>query len=312
MAGKRTIERELRLNGGPFVYPPLPKASQPGAPKAAPTPPVKPAVDLPVPFIHQLWDVPEPFDGHWACGPTSMTMVLAYYQLLRRKPTPVSRPALHSSDLGWYICNTFSQNGKTLNKTAQSPSGPTPGIYGTALDNYGTPAEPNWVTGATGLSALARIFLSGQTMQVVVKPKIMNGSQETIFLQRKPFEAKVKAALDGGHPVIVSGRFFWKAPRFYDHILVIRGYYQDPGTGELKWLVNDPFGFKTDGSYSGGRVVYRFDEINPKWMCVFGGAAPGRGMASRSSVVGKGKPTAKETDPATPKAKVSQAKKAGG
>lgn len=37
------------------------------------------------------------------------------------------------------------------------------------------------------MSALARIFLSGQTMQVVVKPKLMNGSQETIFLKRKPF-----------------------------------------------------------------------------------------------------------------------------
>ena len=63
----------------------------------------------------------------------------------------------------------------------------TPGIYGTALGNYRTAAQPNWVTGATGLSALARIFLSGQTMQVVVKPKLMNGSQETIFLKRKPF-----------------------------------------------------------------------------------------------------------------------------
>lgn len=209
MAGKKTIERQLRLNGGPSVYPPLPKAS----------------------------------------------------------------------------------------KAAQSPSGPTPGIYGTALDNYGTAAQPNWVTGATGLSALARIFLSGQTMQVVIKPKLTNGSQETIFLKRKPFEAKVKGALQADHPVIVSGRFFWQAPRFYDHIRVIRGYYPDVGPRELKWLVNDPFGFKTDGSFSGGRVVYRFDEINSKWMCVFGGEAPARSIVSRPS--SKAKPPQEPTVPKT-------------
>ena len=59
------------------------------------------ATDLPMPYISQLWHTGVAFNGNWACGPTSVAMVLAYYGRLnpwpfapvRRRPLPA--PSLH-------------------------------------------------------------------------------------------------------------------------------------------------------------------------------------------------------------------------
>ncbi len=37
-------------------------------------------VNLSVPYVHQVFDTADDFNGHCACGPTSAVMALAYFQ----------------------------------------------------------------------------------------------------------------------------------------------------------------------------------------------------------------------------------------
>ena len=43
--------------------------------------------NLTVPYIHQVYDTPDLFNGNWACGHASMVMILAYYGILDPPPT---------------------------------------------------------------------------------------------------------------------------------------------------------------------------------------------------------------------------------
>jgi len=63
-------------------------------------------VDWDVPFIHQLWDTKDSFDGHWACGPTSAVMALAYFnRLAPHRITTSYCPPQHASYYGWYVAD---------------------------------------------------------------------------------------------------------------------------------------------------------------------------------------------------------------
>jgi len=65
-------------------------------------------VNWDVPYIHQLYDTPAWFDGHWACGPTSAVMALAYYQQL----------ASRAEGYGWYVPNQYTQQSACSGATA--------------------------------------------------------------------------------------------------------------------------------------------------------------------------------------------------
>jgi hypothetical protein len=235
-----------------------------------------------VPHIHQLWDTPDVFDGHWACGPTSSTMVLAYYKLLKPKPIRVASPTAHESLYGWYLSNPFSQGSYGFEATAASPHGLVPGIYGTALDNHGSPSNAFWVTGpfktsnsfaprGRGIQAIMEIF--GLKLSVKT-PK------QGRYFKPTEFADLAIANLKRGHPLIMGGDV-----NGYGHVIVVRGFYLEGG--QAKWIVNDPYGFRTSGKVGGGNVVYGFDEIRPRWMCLMGGlatsAAPSK-AASRGLV----------------------------
>jgi hypothetical protein len=254
---------------GPIAYPPTPNlAAFTTRPRALSKPKLsQTVVNLNVPHIHQLWDTPDNFDGHWACGATSSAMVLAYYGLLEPHPIKVSIPGQgkHSSAFGWYLSNQFEHNGHAFNVTAESPGNKVvPGIYGTVLDNH---PGIGWATAPEDLHNRKkgiRVLMGhclpniGNTMSVE-----FNLSEKT----RADVEMSFKQTLDGGHPVIVSGRLFsWR------HIIVLRGYAKNPTTGVLQWIANDPFGYRTSGLPGGGNVVYEYTEINPNWMVRFAGA----------------------------------------
>jgi hypothetical protein len=89
---------------GPVEYPPVPDSASLEVDERALPQATHALVNLEVPHIHQLWDTPENFDGHWACGPTSSAMVLAYYGLLEAHPIKVKVPGqgVRSSEFGWY------------------------------------------------------------------------------------------------------------------------------------------------------------------------------------------------------------------
>ena len=69
------------------------------APRPAPTL----VVNLPVPYVSQVWDSPDGFDGSGSCGPGSLTMVLAYLKKLPEKPVIVTESYPHESALGGNI-----------------------------------------------------------------------------------------------------------------------------------------------------------------------------------------------------------------
>jgi hypothetical protein len=60
----------------------------------------KSVVSLPIPYLSQVWDSPDNFNGGGACGPTSMLMVLAYYQKVAPHPIRVTDSYVHVSEYG--------------------------------------------------------------------------------------------------------------------------------------------------------------------------------------------------------------------
>lgn len=222
------------------------------------------AKNLAVPFIHQLWDTPSTFNGRWACGPTSVAMVLAYYGLLKPNPVPVKAQwhPTKSSLFGRYISDEFNHRGHVFNLKAKTPSGSAAGLYGTTLDNH-----PGWMTGpyitnkaggSRGIAAVMQIFGLGMRISVPKKNR---------YFTANDFAAQVVPNIDRLQPVIVGGDV-----NGLGHVIVIRGYWRTPG-GETIYICNDPFGRGTTGrrEYSGADVDYSFKQINPRWMCLIDG-----------------------------------------
>jgi Peptidase_C39 like family len=69
----------------------------------APLPPAVPVVDLKLPYVMQVWDSPDSFDGGGSCGPCSMIMLLAGLGKRRPKPVAVASSYPHVSAWGGYI-----------------------------------------------------------------------------------------------------------------------------------------------------------------------------------------------------------------
>jgi hypothetical protein len=217
------------------------------APKSLPEPIPNPEVNLDVPFIHQLWDTPDNFNGHWACGPTSTTMVLAHYGVLEPHPITVSAPAGHGheSQFGWYVSNPFTHGGRTFDASAGTPkNGRGQGIYGAVVGQY---CGGGWCARASNIQAVLKHFLGHL------------GNADKFAFKSNEAPEIIKTVLRNRHPVIASGKLFG-----WDHLIVIRGFYEDAGA--TRWIVNDPYGYQTDKSFDGANVVYNWDEINLKWM----------------------------------------------
>jgi hypothetical protein len=271
------------LFDGEIAYPPEPSdADRSSRRRRSVRHPPRADVDLDVPYVHQLWDTPADFNGHWACGPACAVMVLAYYGLLAPRALELARPQPHVSDYGWYVPSSFTHASVTFDAVAATPSGTAAGVYGMVVDRIGNGWGAHYHhANGRGFGPLFAAFLpaAGNGVRCVVGPK-RDGS---IFMQRAPAERLMLESLDDGHPAIVSGRFDFQG-RAYDHLIVVRGYYREMTSNALHWIVNDPYGFETSGTtHDGDRVAYTFDEIRPKWMCVFSGARPTRRDAADPS-----------------------------
>jgi hypothetical protein len=200
---------------------------------------------LDVPYIHQVNDV-DGADGNWACGPTSVLMVLAYYSKLEPWPeyeaklalsggTKLSAPAgqMPSSHGGGgnqemksnyapYLTSAYTYNGHTYSATAPDPRGNrVAGLYGTIAP--------------TGLADWGRIkqVLSWHGLQTQYASPTWNG---------------VVAALKRGHPVLLGNDL---TPA--GHIMVAIGY-----TSNNQLIVNDPYGNRFAPGYgaNNGQGLY--------------------------------------------------------
>ncbi len=68
-----------------------------------PRPKPKLLVSLDVPYVSQVWDSPDSWDGSGSCGPASLTMVLGFFKKLSPKPVNVTASYPHTSALGGNI-----------------------------------------------------------------------------------------------------------------------------------------------------------------------------------------------------------------
>jgi hypothetical protein len=196
------------------------------------TKPGKTIIRLDVPYVHQVNDV-DGADGNWACGPTSVLMVLAYYGKLEPWPRYEAEQAGRPSESGAstqdmksnfapYLTTAYTNNGHTYSATAPDPRGNrVAGLYGTIAP--------------TGLADWGRIkqVLGWHGLQTQYVTPTWNG---------------VVAALKRGHPVLLGNDL---TPA--GHVMVAIGY-----TANNQLIINDPYGNRFTAGYgaNNGQGVY--------------------------------------------------------
>jgi len=193
-------------------------------------------VNLDVPMIHQVWDVPAWYNGDWGCGPTSTVMAISYYKKLAPFTINCPLPDPHTNDYGWYLPNNYSINGFEFDTM-----------------DYDASHHPAW--GAYGFCTLSGGAWANLCQTFVEKHDLIGKFNDTSTFDM------VKAALDAGHPVILDTRLTSAG-----HIINIRGYDSD---GNM--IVNDPYGNAHSPSTYGKKrdgqgVRYTFDFVKAHWM----------------------------------------------
>ncbi|MBN1488699.1 MAG: PD40 domain-containing protein, partial [Phycisphaerae bacterium] len=91
-----------------------------------------------VPYLHQVYDTPDNFNGHSACGASSAMMAISYYERLPYWDVTCSSPYSHVSHYGRYVCQIYSYNGYTYNIAGRDPNGNW--FYG----GFGYIIQNNW------------------------------------------------------------------------------------------------------------------------------------------------------------------------
>ncbi|MBI5537494.1 MAG: C39 family peptidase [Deltaproteobacteria bacterium] len=211
-------------------------------------------MDLTMPYVHQVYDTPDDFNGHWACGPTSTLMGVCRFGRLDKWPETVSTPTSHVSDYGAYVSRKYTAFGTTFDTGQGDASGKTAwGAYG-------------WCT--EGGAAWA------WRMQDYAKKHNLNSDfDDTATL------SKIKAALDAGKVVALSTQLTSAG-----HIIAIKGY-----TADDKMVVNDPYGDANAGymNYGGEGAKYTFAQVSAKWFITIYATGP----QFKATIVDKKAPT---------------------
>jgi hypothetical protein len=202
--------------------------------EASPPPPSAERVELEVPYMHQLWDTPDDFNGSWSCGPTSLLQTLAAWAILPEYDITCSWPSSHTSHWGWYVPNVYSFNGYTYDTWGEAAGGECQGAHGFVCREYG---------GAVWAYMIDFMEQHG-----------VGSSQLGV-----DFSALV-SEIDAGYPVVASASVLG-----YGHILVIRGYVTDGGSPTHTMVVNDPYGDAGTGdwgNFDGEDIVYDWPGYN--------------------------------------------------
>ena len=86
---------------------------------------------LDVPYVNQVYDTADWFNGHAACGPTTAIMLLAYYNLLPEWDLRCSWPSSHVTHWGQYVSERYFFRQTDYAFAANDPNGrPANGGYG--------------------------------------------------------------------------------------------------------------------------------------------------------------------------------------
>lgn len=124
---KRILTRKKIFSGSPTVkYHRIIKESQKSS-------------HMDLPYIHQVYDTPNWFNGHWACAPTASMMLLAHHNVLPYWNTYCRSPYQHYTVWGRYIAARYRFMGFDYSLAADDPNGnPGYGAYG-YMWNTGSP-----------------------------------------------------------------------------------------------------------------------------------------------------------------------------
>lgn len=209
-----------------------------------PAPPASKAVPyegLIMPYVHQVYDTPDDFNGHWACGPTSTLMGILHFGRLDPWPETVSSPTPHESPYGAYVSRQYEAYGTTFDRMQTDASGhPAHGAYGWCTDG-------------------------GMAWAYRMQDYAEAHGLETEFDDAASF-AELEAATSAGKVVALSTNLTSAG-----HIIAVKGTTPD---GHL--IVNDPYGDRNAGyiNYEGEDVVYTFAEVAAKWFITLGASGP--------------------------------------
>ncbi len=198
------------------------------------TPPVNEALDpqLEVPYVHQVYDVPNWYWGYYACAPTTASMNLAYYHLLPEWPAINNSPYRHSNNYGNYVCEKYTFN-ETNFYDGRSPNG-----YAAGYGGYGY----MWTNGSPNSKMLNYYKLHGLT-----------GTQKW----DNQNWSDVTSNIDAGAPYSLC---VWLTSA--GHLILAKGYDPD---GRKIVIVNDPYGNKNTAgypSYDGYSACYDWPGYN--------------------------------------------------
>ena len=185
-----------------------------------------------VPYVHQVYDVPEWFRGSWACGATSACMALAYYGCFRPWPCWCMYPSSHYSDYGRYIAETYTYNGTTFDVVETDPDDEY------ATGGYGYITQNNWEDTKTHMAEY--ISYHGPSSYVDWSPTFTKACTEA----------------DNGNPYVLLNSLTSSG-----HYITGIGYYTDQYT----LIFNDPYGDKNTAgypSYDGTLVSYDWPGYN--------------------------------------------------
>jgi hypothetical protein len=196
-------------------------------------------VNLALPFVHQVKMTADDFDGNWACGPSSCTMIAAYYGKLPPRDEVYMG---NKSPYGWYISHEFASpaNGFVFNRRDKDPQGrPFPGAYGHCVENgdgYGW----RMADYLTKLGLKARCLTKGESYN----------------------DTFIKKYLDAGKPVVLSTMV-----EGFGHLIVIKGYLPDG-----RYIAADPYYSKVGV----GETIYTRAKLgNTPYMVVVDDDPPG-------------------------------------
>jgi hypothetical protein len=172
--------------------------------------------------INQIYDTNDNFDGRAACGPTSSIMDMATYQLGEWGQW-VNYGGTHWSPYGRYITDRYQYNGHDWYWTEPdfSGRGAWAGAYGYMVF---------WQEGTHW--DLAFNFLNAHT-----------GWARDYAAWNPDW---VRGQLNVGNLVVAGGNVHGLS-----HIVLIKGYTDDGG-----FVVNDPFGWRSNGGPGGADQVY--------------------------------------------------------
>ncbi len=186
---------------------------------------------LDIPYINQVYDTPDYYNGSAACGPTSAMMIVAFYKILPEWNITCSWPYVHNSPYGRYICESYRFRQSSYSKTANDPNGkPAQGAYGFM-----------WSSGSSPYSSMVSFYYQhGITAAKADTPSYQTALDE----------------INAGRPYTICNGLTTAG-----HIIVAHGTTTQSHT----LIFNDPYGDKNTPnypSYGGKNVKYDWPGYN--------------------------------------------------